>query len=693
MRNLLWRRAGAAGLTAALLLGTSLPALAANPASGTATTGQSLHLEITSPANGSILNLPPGDLTVSGLAQIGPLTESGNVLYVVDVSGSTNSVRNMDCNGDGSINNLDNLNSDPYIGTVLDCEIAGVIALNQSLAGSPGAEAGLVAFGSVSATADISPAAGDQLFLSPLGVDLTGNGIPDMEDVARSLQSGAITAFTPKSVSVGTHYNNALTSVRNTFASKAGETNIAYFLSDGQPTPGSFTTGAGSPLSDLATAGVTVNTFSVGTSAGGCGPATPLAVIAATTGGTCTEVTDPSDLADVLVQPATIDQVQVSLNGGAAVTASLAGTAWTADLGGLVPGANSVVATLLVSDGTTVTADITVYGNVGPSAEAGGPYTLTEGSSASLTGSGNDPNGDPLTYLWSPAAHLSSAASPNPLYHGVDDAMETLTLTVTDPHGLTGSDTADVTVLNLSPAITSLALPADPQPVGTSVTATAHFTDPGTLDTHSALIDWGDGTSSAGAVSEVGGSGSAHATHSYSAAGIYTVTVTTTDDDGGSASATSAHVVIYDPDGGFVTGGGWIQSPPGAYLPDPTASGRANFGFNAKYKNGASTPTGSTEFQFKAGDLNLHVSAYDWLVIHGPLAQVTGSGTINGGGEYRFMLTVIDGQATGGGGVDRFRMQIWEAESGVVIYDTQPGAPDTADPITELSGGSIKIHS
>ena len=37
-----------------------------------------------------------------------------------------------------------------------------------------------------------------------------------------------------------------------------------------------------------------------------------------------------------------------------------------------------------------------------------------------------------------------------------------------------------------------------------------------------------------------------------------------------------------------------------------------------------------------------------------------GSGTINGSGDYAFMLSAIDGQSLGGGGVDRFRIRIWD---------------------------------
>jgi hypothetical protein len=47
---------------------------------------------------------------------------------------------------------------------------------------------------------------------------------------------------------------------------------------------------------------------------------------------------------------------------------------------------------------------------------------------------------------------------------------------------------------------------------------------------------------------------------------------------------------------------------------------------------------------------------------------------------------------TGGGGIDRFRIKIWDAAGGGVVYDNQAGAADTADPTTSLGGGNIVIH-
>ena len=96
----------------------------------------------------------------------------------------------------------------------------------------------------------------------------------------------------------------------------------------------------------------------------------------------------------------------------------------------------------------------------------------------------------------------------------------------------------------------------------------------------------------------------------------------------------------------------------GAYVPNPLLTGKATFGFVAKYEKGATVPIGNTEFQFKVGNLNFKNASYEWLVIAGARAQYKGAGTINGAGSYNFLLTAIDGDLPGGGGADRFRIKI-----------------------------------
>ena len=221
------------------------------------------------------------------------------------------------------------------------------------------------------------------------------------------------------------------------------------------------------------------------------------------------------------------------------------------------------------------------------------------------------------------------------------------------------------------------------------VNLSATVSDPDAAEVLTCSVDWDDGSSPTTGIS--GASGTCTDSHTYTVAGVYTVSATVTDLLGLSATDT-VMIVVYDPTAGFVTGGGWINSPAGAYAADATLTGRATFGFVSKYHKGASTPSGSTEFQFRAGNLNFHSDSYQWLVVAGARAQYKGTGTINGEPGYSFMLTAIDGALPGGGGSDKFRIKIWETTSGTVVYDNQVGAPDSDDPTTSLGGGNIVIH-
>jgi len=165
-------------------------------------------------------------------------------------------------------------------------------------------------------------------------------------------------------------------------------------------------------------------------------------------------------------------------------------------------------------------------------------------------------------------------------------------------------------------------------------------------------------------------------------AGVYDLCISA-EDCCGNVSEECIMLAVYDPEGGFVTGGGWIWSPAGAYADDAGLEGRANFGFVSKYKKGANVPTGNTEFVFEAGDLDFHSSSYHWLVVTGSdYARFKGTGTINGSGEYKFMLWAGDGEP------DTFRIKIWTEDQGgveTIVYDN---GSDQA-----IEGGNIVIHT
>lgn len=270
--------------------------------------------------------------------------------------------------------------------------------------------------------------------------------------------------------------------------------------------------------------------------------------------------------------------------------------------------------------------------------------------------------------------------------------------------------TTQVTVNDVAPQV-SISSPSYDQLIqvamagGTApVNVTAPFTDAGTADSHGCTVQWDASLSPvAGSVTETIGSGSGTCSASNNLSpGVYLITVNVQESDnpGGPIGTATTEIVVYDPTSGFVTGGGWINSPAGAMPANPSLTGKANFGFVSKYQKGASVPTGETEFQFQVGNLDFHSGTYTVLTISGNQAQYRGSGTINGandssGNPYKFILTAKDGNMQGWKGTitpDGFRMKITDS-SGTVIYDNLLGATDDLGNTQTIAGGSIVIHS
>ncbi|MHA2294099.1 MAG: PKD domain-containing protein [Candidatus Hodarchaeales archaeon] len=308
----------------------------------------------------------------------------------------------------------------------------------------------------------------------------------------------------------------------------------------------------------------------------------------------------------------------------------------------------------------------------------------------------NDPDNDSLEFRWDYTSDgiwdTEWSDDPSTSYIWNDDWSGSISLEVSDGE-LTDIDTKDLIVKNMAPEIHEITAPYDPIRVETSVSVYATFSDLGALDSHTAIWDWGDGITSEGIIVEsLGCYGSVIGSHIYATPGVYTINLTLCDDDNGIVSDIFQYIVVYDPEGGFVTGGGWFNSPVNAYLNDPTLTGKANFGFVSKYKNGANLPTGKTTFHFRAANFKFQSSNYDWLVIAGLKVMYKGTGTINGQGEYKFVLTATDGQKNGGGGYDRIRIRIWDIITGNVIYDNQRNDVEDADATTIIQTGSIVIH-
>jgi PKD repeat protein len=265
-----------------------------------------------------------------------------------------------------------------------------------------------------------------------------------------------------------------------------------------------------------------------------------------------------------------------------------------------------------------------------------------------------------------------------------------VTVTVTDNDGLSGVSYTTITVSNPVPVIESITISSDTIETGGQVDVSAAFQDVGG-GTHIAWLDWGDWAWTDGVIVEENGTGTISGSHVYTTPGIYTVKLLMYNSYWGSAEAQTAPILVYDPIR-FVTGEGWIASPPGAYPADSELSGKATLSFAGKYVNGSSVPVGETRFRFGAARLLFESTAYEWIFVNGATAQLSGSGTVNGQGDYGFVLTAFDGKVEGSG-TDLFRMRIWEKDSGATLYDNELTYPD--DPLavsTPLGAGSIGIQ-
>jgi len=299
---------------------------------------------------------------------------------------------------------------------------------------------------------------------------------------------------------------------------------------------------------------------------------------------------------------------------------------------------------------------------------------------------------------------VSGIASASPGCGGATFTSETLgttlTCSVVNGAGLTAAVPVTVRIDKTKPLVSNVVVNPNPAPVNTALTVTANVNgpSPGASPIISAEFNIDDGPF--GALVPASGGTFDKTSYAMTAAvspfampGLHSLCARSADTAGNVSDLSCVLFAIYGPNDGFVSGAGWIQSPLGAYAANPTLGGKAQFGFVSKYLPGAHVPSGETHFQFKTADLNFDSTSYDWLVVAGARAQFKGSGTINGSGDYMFLLTAIDGQRPGGRETDKFRIKIIDKNGGSVVYDNQMGKDDNGNDATELGGGSIVIHN
>ena len=415
-----------------------------------------------------------------------PLIVGTDAVFIIDQSGSTNSRFSGTPVGD--------VNGDGYANEIIDAEIAAFIALNQNLIDrglGNTAKVSVVSFATEATLHDLNPVlAGSQTFTTPLA-DADGNGVRDVDQILRSLRPEGLTYYREAIAAANTAILNAGT--------PPGGGNV-IFLSDGEPNPITQRPTAADANLIRFTRGQNLRAFGVGASV----PLTYLRVL------------DPT--ARVFTST---DQILDVFNG-------------TGPTGG----------------GNTSASTSIQVNNVAPSnaAVSLSATTIDENGSTTLSGTFADPGtqdthtvtvdwGDGTTSTVNLAAGVTTFSYP---HQYLQDGSYAISVVVADEDN--AAATTAVTVGNVAPSGTAVSLSAGTIGENGSTTLSGSFTDPGSLDTHTVTITWGDGSSST--LNLPAGVTTFSTPHQYTQDGSFPIGVVVTDSDGSAAAGVATSVTV-----------------------------------------------------------------------------------------------------------------------------------------------------
>lgn len=334
-------------ITALGALLTALPAWAGSN-SVTLPNGAQLTVTIASPASGTefLADGAPVQVPVTGSASVGLGTPQATIVYVFDASGSTG-------------------NSGGTCGTILDCEKTFFTGLNTAAAASGSVnQAGLVVFGSDAVTADMTPAAGDAALGSPADA-----GTP-IGSIALAGGGYQVAQYTLKSGNAGaTNYAAALQQALGVLTASTDPKKLLVFASDGLSNQGSLSD-FNAAVAAIAATGAVASSIAIGSSASCTGGSAGTLAAIAVNGGSCHQVTDPSNLPNLIPNliGSTLTKVEMTVDGGAPTLlttvpatpqAGPISVSYSTMTAGLSPGSHQICVTAFGTDATGGSANVT----------------------------------------------------------------------------------------------------------------------------------------------------------------------------------------------------------------------------------------------------------------------------------------------------------------------------------------------
>ncbi len=244
-------------------------------------------------------------------------------------------------------------------------------------------------------------------------------------------------------------------------------------------------------------------------------------------------------------QDVAADNITVSQTSGPGTVTDLGSGKWTYTLTTTDQITATVEVTATDKDGASTSDEFTVTAiNVAPAVgTAPANSSGSEGGTLTTSGSFTDVPADPITLTKTGDGTLVDNRDGTWSWSlaTTDDASGSVTVTADDGDGGKTTSTFTYAAGNVAPTISALSvtgITGAACTTGNAVGLKFTVTDPGSADTMTGTINWGDGSSS-----EAFTSRSVHTSHAY-AAGSYTITVNVSDDDGGAAAPQSALVVL-----------------------------------------------------------------------------------------------------------------------------------------------------
>jgi len=300
----------------------------------------------------------------------------------------------------------------------------------------------------------------------------------------------------------------------------------------------------------------------------------------------------------------------------------------------------------------------------------------------------------PVTVTWNvsdPESGIASTSNCGPTQITVATLGTSVTCSATNGAGLSSSASVLVKIDTSAPVTSNVVATPDPVIINTDVTITATVTDAGGSHVASAefQVDGGPFDDLAGAFGSDSVNVSltlpASATPLLQTTGVHNICVRGTDFADNIGAVQCILFAVYDPNGGFATGGGGANSPAGADLASPSGSGPVTFAFNPKYlPNNSTVPAGDLEFHYNAGNIVFKSTSWDFLVVtNGNRGQAQGTGTLNGSTVCKFSLDAWQASFQPGN-VDAFGLTIFNCGGGTGNRYVLPTAP--------ITKGSIKVH-